>query len=184
MARSPDNFYDDFHAELGDLDVELRRIEDLGVSVGNTLSRSLGKAILEGRDLRSLLSDIGNAFSKIALDAALKPVGDLASGFVQNLFTATNPALNGITPFAKGGVIATPSYFPLSNGVGLAGEAGPEAILPLVRGSDGRLGVGGGQAPISISMRVEARDARSFVGAEAEVSAMLLRAVKRGQRAS
>ncbi len=42
-----------------------------------------------------------------------------------------------VLPFARGGIIERPAVFPLA----LAGEAGPEAILPLKRGSDGRLGV-------------------------------------------
>ena len=44
--------------------------------------------------------------------------------------------MGAIKPFAAGGVIGTPTYFPLTQGgVGLAGEAGPEAILPLARGA-------------------------------------------------
>ncbi|SCX70906.1 phage tail tape measure protein [Variovorax sp. EL159] len=38
-------------------------------------------------------------------------------------------------------VVASPTFFPFANGIGLMGEAGPEAIMPLRRGSDGRLGV-------------------------------------------
>ncbi len=50
--------------------------------------------------------------------------------------------MGAIKPFAAGGVIGTPTYFPLSSGgLGLAGEAGPEAIVPLSRGADGRLGI-------------------------------------------
>ena len=36
----------------------------------------------------------------------------------------------------------------MANGVGLMGEAGPEAILPLKRGSNGQLGVEGGSGRI------------------------------------
>jgi tape measure domain-containing protein len=50
----------------------------------------------------------------------------------------------GIKAFAFGGVANTPTYFPMAGGTGLAFESGPEAILPLKRGPDGRLGVGGG----------------------------------------
>ncbi len=82
-------------------------------------------------------------------------------------------------------MIAAPSYFPLGEGTGLAGEAGPEAIMPLVRGSDGSLGVAGGQGgAVTVNFNVTAADARSFAASEAEVSAMLLRAVRRGTRAS
>jgi lambda family phage tail tape measure protein len=43
--------------------------------------------------------------------------------------------------FARGGVVDRPTLFPFARGIGLMGEAGPEAILPLRRGRGGRLGV-------------------------------------------
>jgi len=88
-------------------------------------------------------------------------------------------------PFAKGGVVSTPSYFPMGGEIGLAGEAGAEAILPLARGADGRLGVaaGAGQgAGAPIVFNVTTPDAQSFLKSEAQVSAMLARAVGRGTR--
>lgn len=42
--------------------------------------------------------------------------------------------------FANGGIVNGPTMFPMASGVGLMGEAGPEAILPLTR-RNGRLGV-------------------------------------------
>jgi phage-related minor tail protein len=72
----------------------------------------------------------------------------------------------------------------MGRSLGLAGEAGAEAILPLARGSDGRLGVAAGGATVNVTFNVVANDARSFAASEAEVSAMLLRAVKRGMRGS
>jgi lambda family phage tail tape measure protein len=47
----------------------------------------------------------------------------------------------GVVPFARGGVVSRPTLFPFAKGTGLMGEAGPEAIMPLRRGRDGRLGV-------------------------------------------
>lgn len=46
-----------------------------------------------------------------------------------------------VTAFASGGIVDRPTLFPMANGAGLMGEAGPEAILPLRRGPGGRLGV-------------------------------------------
>lgn len=180
-----DDFPDRFRGELTDVSVELERISDLADGVGRSLSRAFRGAVLEGKGLNTVLGEIGRSFADIALRAAFRPVGTLVSGAIENLFTATNPALAGVKPFAKGGVPAAPTYFPLSSGLGLAGEAGPEAILPLRRGSDGRLGVaaGGGGAE-NVTVNVTASDARSFLAAEAEVSAMLLRAVRRGTRGS
>lgn len=185
MVGAEDLFSDRFQGELDNVAMELVRIDNLADGVSKTLTKAFKGAILDGKSLRGLLSDIGRSFADIALKAALKPVGNLAAGLVESLFTATNPVLGGVTPFAKGGVISTPSYFPMGNGLGLAGEAGAEAILPLARGQDGRLGVASNAAqPISVSMNIQASNAQSFLGAEAEVSAMLLRAVKRGRRAS
>ncbi|WP_246472937.1 phage tail tape measure protein [Pelagibacterium limicola] len=177
-------FGEAFDKELSDVSVELERIRDLGQSVGSALTRNLRNAILEGRSLRSLLSDIGRAFADIALKAALKPLGTMISGGIESLFSALNPAVGGIKPFAKGGIVGTATYFPMPAQWGLAGEAGPEAIIPLQRGSDGRLGVAGGGGSVTVNFNVTASDARSFLAAEAEVSAMLLRAVRRGGRGS
>jgi phage-related minor tail protein len=65
------------------------------------------------------------------------------------------------------------------------GEAGPEAVMPLSRGADGRLGVraGGGTAP-TINVTIQAADLDSFKRSEAQVSASLARAVARGRRAT
>ena len=67
---------------------------------------------------------------------------------------------------------------------GLAGEAGPEAILPLRRGADGRLGVAtdGGGAPTTVNVTIQTQDANSFRKSEAQVTAALARAVARGRR--
>ncbi|WP_116652865.1 phage tail tape measure protein [Pelagibacterium sediminicola] len=176
-------FGEAFDRELSDIPVELERIRDLGQSVGATLTRSLRGAMMEGRSLRGLLSEIGRAFADIALKAALKPLGTLVSGSIESLFASLNPALGGVKPFAKGGVIGSPTYFPMPGQWGLAGEAGPEAVMPLQRGADGRLGVAGGGA-VTVNFNVTASDARSFLAAEAEVNAMLLRAVRRGGRGS
>jgi lambda family phage tail tape measure protein len=58
-----------------------------------------------------------------------------------NVFT---PGMGGpnVIPFARGGVVGSPTVFPMAGGrTGLMGEAGPEAIMPLKRGKDGKLGV-------------------------------------------
>ena len=96
----------------------------------------------------------------------------------------TGPLLNaiGITPqaaggvhhrgqlqaFASGGVVSGPTLFPMARGMGLMGEAGPEAIMPLTRGKNGKLGVqasgqsGGVFAPsITINMNAPTNEAET-----------------------
>lgn len=173
--------FDEFPSGLGDVSTELERISDLADGVSRSLSRAFRGAILDGRSLNSVLGEVARSFADIALKAALQPLGNLVGGLVEQFFTSTNPT---VTPFAKGGVIAAPSYFPLAGGLGLAGEAGAEAILPLSRGADGRLGVAGGGGAVNVTFNVTTSDARSFATSEAEISAMLLRAVRRGARGS
>jgi phage-related minor tail protein len=75
----------------------------------------------------------------------------------------------------------------MGRGLGLMGERGAEAVMPLARGPDGRLGVrtgGGGGRPVSVTVNVSTPDAASFRRSEAQVSAALARAVARGQRGS
>ena len=179
-----DLFSDDFRDELTDVRSEIGRIGDLADGVARSVSAAFRGALMEGRSVQSVLGDIARSFANIALNAAIKPLGDLAGGLVESLFKGTNPALGNVTPFAKGGVIAAPSYFPLGQGLGLMGERGAEAIMPLARGPDGRLGVAGGGGAVHVTFNVTASDVRSFLASEAELSAMLLRAVKRGTRAS
>jgi phage-related minor tail protein len=87
-------------------------------------------------------------------------------------------------PFAQGGVIASPIAFPLAgNRTGVAGERGAEAILPLARGPDGRLGVraeAGGA--INVTFNVATPDVEGFRRSETQLAALLARAVAQGQR--
>lgn len=54
-------------------------------------------------------------------------------------------AAGGARMFAQGGIVNGPTAFTFGGGqLGVMGEAGPEAIMPLKRGPDGRLGVAGG----------------------------------------
>ncbi len=66
-------------------------------------------------------------------------------GLFGGLFGAANGAAfsgGNVIPFANGGVVTGPTLFGMSgNQTGLMGEAGPEAILPLTRGANGKLGV-------------------------------------------
>src|SRR5690606_33223092 len=100
---------DGFAAELGDVSLELARIGDLADGVGTALTRALRGAVLDGKSLNDVLGQVARSFSDIALKAALKPVGQLASGLIEGLFTAANPALGGVSPFAGGG-FAMPSF--------------------------------------------------------------------------
>lgn len=82
-------------------------------------------------------------------------------GFLSAIFGggkfADGAAFSGgrVTAFANGGVVNGVTAFGMHGGLGIMGEAGPEAIMPLTRGSNGKLGVmsqGGGAQRVQIDI--------------------------------
>ena len=71
-------------------------------------------------------------------------------------------AQNKIVPFAYGGVVNKPTLFPMRDGMGLMGEAGAEAVMPLKRTRQGRLGVeatGGGGNIVNVTVNASGTSA-------------------------
>ena len=161
-----------------------RSTDALGVSAdafAGAMTRAFAQASAGGRQLDDVLKSLALRLSNLAVRAALRPLaqgmGDLFGGA-----GGQGPAF--ISPFAEGGVIRAPGYFPLGGGFGLAGEAGAEAIMPLARASDGSLGVAaaGMAAPAHITVNIATPDAASFRRSEAYLTGQIARAVARGQR--
>lgn len=91
-----------------------------------------------------------------------------------------------VIPFASGGIVSSPTLFPMARGTGLMGEAGPEAVMPLKRLPNGKLGVqadGGGRGVvlnINISGVQDARGIREAGNhAAARVGSALQAAMQR-----
>ncbi|MBN9076939.1 MAG: phage tail protein [Rhizobiales bacterium 65-79] len=170
----------------------LKDLQDLSKRFGTELTGALKGAAVSGRSLQDVLRQIGLSLAGMALSQGLKPLQSLASSLFSNLLGGLGGALHfadggvpgRVTPFASGGVVSTPTYFPMGKGLGLAGEAGAEAILPLRRSADGKLGVAaaGAAAPVNVVFNVTAQDAASFRKSEGQITGMLARAVSRGAR--
>nr|WP_321463387.1 phage tail tape measure protein [uncultured Cohaesibacter sp.] len=183
----------DMKAFTKDLSAASKQAERLGDKVSDAFE----DAILGGKSLEDIFSNLALDLSKNALSSGLEPlksllsgsVSSLASGLFSSLASSSSSGLSsllsGLTPFAKGGVVSSPSLFSTGSGTGLMGEAGAEAILPLQRGSDGSLGVsmpGATGQPVSIVMNVSTPDAKSFSKSENQIATKLARAVGRGRR--
>lgn len=157
---------------------------------GAALTGALASATRGGKGLEDVLRGAGLRLTEIALSAGLKPLegllGSVISGLAGSLRGATAFANGGVpgrvTPFAAGGIVSAPTYFPMDGQMGLMGEAGSEAILPLKRGSDGSLGVASSGGGAAIVFNVTAPDAQSFRKSEGQIAAMLTRTVGRGRR--
>jgi lambda family phage tail tape measure protein len=79
----------------------------------------------------------GGAMSSTAAQNAATITPSFQSGTYAN----GGAFMNGVEFFADGGLVNSPTMFNTARGLGVMGEAGPEAIMPLARGSDGKLGV-------------------------------------------
>lgn len=169
---------------LETLTLRTQGLESGANAMARAMTQAFTRAALDGRRLDDVLKGLALRLSNLAVRLALKPLERGLAGGIETIIGAAG----GATPFADGGVIASPTYFPLGTGrMGLAGEAGPEAILPLARGPDGRLGVAaggqdGGGAPAQVTVNIATPDAESFRHSEVYVSGLIARAVARGQR--
>jgi phage-related minor tail protein len=161
-------------AELKSEMLDLSRLAD---SFGSKLVTSLAGAVIHGRKLSDVFRGLALSMANQALSGALRPLSGIIGGA---LSSALSPKL-----FADGGVVNSPVLFPLRGGTGMMGEAGPEAIMPLSRGSDGKLGVRmGGSGSASVTVNISTPDAQSFRQSQSQVAAMVARAVERGNRNS
>jgi phage-related minor tail protein len=177
-------------ADTSDLRQQLNDAAKLGTRFGTALSGAFADVALRGRGLSDVLRTLALRLSEIALKAAFKPLTDALGGALAGAFSGVAFAKGGVigtsmpVPFAQGGVIASPIAFPLDGSrMGVAGERGPEAILPLARGPDGSLGVrAGAGSGLNVTFNVTTPDAESFRRSETQIAALLARAVGQGQR--
>lgn len=101
--------------------------------------------------LRNLAQQLAQMLAQKAFagiwDAVIGAIGFAKGGVFQG---------GRVAAFAKGGVVAGATAFAMQGGLGVMGEAGPEAIMPLSRGADGKLGVkaqgGGGVVHVLVEM--------------------------------
>lgn len=160
---------------------------------GKSITSAFASGIVEGKRFEDVLRSIGTSLSQTLLKSALKPLQSAISSWIGSginslagLFAGGAGGGSPVTFFADGGVVAAPSYFAMGRGLGLMGERGAEAIMPLSRGPDGKLGVragGGERRPVNVTVQISTPDADSFRRSEAQVSAAIARAAARGQRA-
>lgn len=184
---------------------QLETLDRLAQRFGQSLSGALSAGTTTGRELSGVLDrvatslassfgrDLGSTLGSTLSGALQTAMRGVSETIVSGSFGGLLPFASGgvvsagrAVPFAGGGVVAAPTYFPMAGGrLGVMGERGAEAIMPLNRGPDGRLGIrsAGTAAATQVTVNIQAADVESFRRSEAQVSAALARAVARGRRA-
>ncbi|MDP2085121.1 MAG: phage tail tape measure protein [Gemmobacter sp.] len=172
-----------------------REVNTLSTGIGGGLRRAFDGLVFDGMKLSDALKTVAKSMVDSVYNVAMRPVqnavGGAIAGSIGALFQGMMPFAQGgafsqgrVMPFAQGGVVTAPTAFPMRGGTGLMGEAGPEAIMPLARGADGRLGVmaaGGGRA-VNVVMNITTPDADGFRRSQSQIAAQMNRALARGQR--
>lgn len=175
-------------------DSELRRMRESLAATGKDvatvekgLSRGLRKAfdglVFDGASLSDALDSVASSMMNTTFNAAMRPITDHVGGFlasgVGGLMQGLLPFADGapfsqgrVMPFASGGVVSSATPFGMRGGMGVMGEAGPEAIMPLARGPDGKLGVrGSGSSSPTIVMNITTPDVQGFGRSQNQIAA-------------
>ncbi len=172
-----------------------REVNTLSSGIGGGLRRAFDGLVFDGMKLSDALKGVARTMADTVYGIAMKPVqnalgGALAQG-LNGLLGNMMPFEKGgsfaqgrVMPFAKGGVVASATTFPMRGGTGLMGEAGPEAIMPLARGADGRLGVqaGGNGRSVTVVMNITTPDVQGFQRSQTQIAAQAQRMLARGQK--
>jgi len=144
--------------------LELVRVEQQRIDLANTIGSAMEDSLMSMVDgtksvkdaFRDMAADIVRHLYKVlVIQRAINAIGGAIGGPIGNALSTYGQADGGawqggsqIQAYANGGVVGSPTLFPMAGGkTGLMGEAGPEAIMPLKRGANGKLGVqmeGGG----------------------------------------
>ena len=131
---------------------------------GQQFSSTFIDNVLEGKaTFENFMSDLTRMILKFMFNQQVQkfltmgfggmgtPAGSGIGNWFASLFMANGGAFkDGVQFFANGGVVNSPTGFGMKGGMGIMGEAGPEAIMPLRRSGDGKLGVGA--SPVNIEI--------------------------------
>ena len=189
-----DSSGDDMSLTLGSLGLRTRELTSGATAFSRAMTSAFTASVVGGRQFDDVLKSLTLRLSDMAVRLAFKPLEKSIAGGISTLLsgltgTGTSASVSlaaasgAVKPFASGGVIGTPTYFPLmQGGVGLAGEAGPEAIMPLARGPDGKLGVASRGGGNTVTIQIATPDLDSFRRSENYITGQIARAVSRGQR--
>ncbi len=158
-----------------------------------TATTAITDSVMAGTNISTALTEISMTETAAAATAAAAGLSSVAAastaeaaGGLIDIFSAKGNVFDspGLSAFS-GTIVNRPTLFPFAAGMGLMGEAGPEAILPLARGPNGKLGIQGGRNGHAITIyqtfhgSASAADVRRSGGALARD---LIGAVNRAER--
>lgn len=152
-----------------------REAAETGERMGQSIAGSFEDALFTANSLEEGLEMVARAAIRAAFSETV--TANLASS-IGSVFSAKGNVFAGgnVVPFANGGILSGPIAFPMNGGkTGVAGEAGPEAIMPLGRNAKGELGVKGGQTVI---VNISTPDVAGFRQSRRQIAQDVQRAIR------
>ena len=124
---------------------------------GLTFTSALEDAIVTGESFSDMLKGMEQDIARLIVRKTItEPLMNVDWGAMLGALipSANGNAFSGVPGLSaySGTVVSKPTLFPFAAGAGLMGEAGPEAILPLKRGPNGKLGVEGGGSAVQVNV--------------------------------
>jgi hypothetical protein len=175
------------------------KLQDLTKSWTDGLTNAITDFVSTGKNsfkdlLTTIKTDIDRILVEKLITAPLKKYLDSSMGsgagfwsmLGQTIFSANgNTFSHGhVTAFANGGaftnsIVSSPTAF----NMGVMGEKGPEAVVPLTRTSDGKLGIKSSGGGITVNVIVNGmRDSADIRRSAGQVAAQAATALSRAQR--
>lgn len=174
---------------------ELERARDLqrlAEDIGKSFGSAFEDVVFQTKSVQEAIEDMVREVARLIFqELVTKQIAGFASSLIMGLaggFGGSNRMGGAFVQgtqvaFASGYVTQGTEAFPMSGGrYGIRGEAGPEGVLPLERGSDGRLGVrqygsGGGQTNVTMNV-YGVRDVDGFRRSKRQLARSLKRATR------
>jgi len=136
---------------LSEIENVAKASENMFTNAFKNMEDALVNFVKTGKlDFASLADSIINDMIRIAIQQTItKPLAQMGGDILTLMFKgfANGGSFdNGVKAFANGdtftnSIVSSPTLFKFAGGTGVMGEAGPEAIMPLSRGANGKLGV-------------------------------------------
>ena len=172
------------------LNIEFEISKQQGRQFGQALTSAFVGIAIQGKSLGDVLRGLAQSLSKLALNAAFKPLesalgsaqqGLVSGGFAQGAGATLPAGTPGL--FASGGAISAPAEFPLGNGAMFSKQQGDGAFAASGSGVANRnSGLASAGRQVAVTFNVTTPDAESFRRSETQLAAMLARSVGSGQR--
>lgn len=140
---------------------EVKKADSMANDLGLTFASAFEDAIVGGKGLSDVLKGLEQDMLRLMTRKLVtEPLADMGTSFIKSFDWTSlfSPNASGGVYSApslsaySGKIVSSPTVFPFASGIGLMGEAGAEAIMPLKRGADGKLGVSGGGSNVVVNV--------------------------------